>query len=51
MIIAEGIVVAVEETTYDYADIKDANYCSMLVIPLLQHVGKKVRVTIEEIET
>ena len=49
-LIVEGIVVSIEEATYDYGDVKDENYCSMLVIPLLQFEGKRVRVTVEEIE-
>ena len=45
-----GIVHRVEEATYDYGDIKDGNYNSMLTIPLLQFEGKHVEITVNVID-
>jgi hypothetical protein len=45
-----GTVCRVKEATYDYADIKDKKYNSILTIPLLQLEGKRVEVTINVID-
>ena len=39
--IVEGIIQSVEAALYDYGDILDDNYSSMLAIPLLKFEGKK----------
>ena len=41
-----GYVHRVEESCYDYADVKDEKYNSLLVIPLLEFEGKRVEVTV-----
>jgi len=45
-----GTVCRVEESTYDYADVYDKNYNSMLTIPLLEFEGKRVEVTVKVID-
>ena len=45
-----GYVYRVEESCYDYADVKDEKYNSLLVIPLLEFKGKRVEVTVKILE-
>ena len=45
-----GNVYRVEESTYDYGDVKDEGYNSMLTLPLLQFEGKRVEITVKVIE-
>jgi len=47
---AMGTVCRVEESTYDYADVYEENYNSILTIPLLEFEGKRVEVTVKVIE-
>ncbi len=45
-----GTVVKIEEATYSYGDLHDENYNSILAIPLLKFVGKRVRVRVDVLE-
>jgi len=45
-----GVVHEIEEALYSYADVRDDNYVSMLTIPLLAFVGKRVRIRVELIK-
>lgn len=49
-LIVDGVVRVIEEATYDYGDIMDENYNSLLTRRLLEYAGKRVRVTVELVE-